>query len=68
MGIEPTQQLFTATLVLKTRRPTRRLGTSNWTLILTYNASSLQQSKIGLCKGQETRTGFAKIRGLVYNA
>ena len=28
MGIEPTYQLVTGTLVLKTRRPTRRLGTS----------------------------------------
>jgi hypothetical protein len=28
MGIEPTHQLFTGALVLKTRRPTRRLGTS----------------------------------------
>ena len=28
MGIEPTRELFTRTLVLKTRRPTRRLGTS----------------------------------------
>ena len=28
MGIEPTHQLVTGTLVLKTRRPTRRLGTS----------------------------------------
>ncbi len=30
MGIEPTYQLVTGTLVLKTRRPTRRLGTSPW--------------------------------------
>jgi len=36
MGIEPTQQLVTAALVLKTRRPTRRLGTSVWHYILTY--------------------------------
>jgi hypothetical protein len=28
-GIEPAQELFTPTLVLKTRRPTRRLGTSH---------------------------------------
>ncbi len=28
MGIEPTHQLVTGALVLKTRRPTRRLGTS----------------------------------------
>ena len=33
-GIEPAQQLFTATLVLKTRRPTRRLGTSDYSDIL----------------------------------
>ena len=39
MGIEPTQQLFTAALVLKTRRPTRRLGTSDWFDILTHNTS-----------------------------
>jgi hypothetical protein len=30
MGIEPTYQLVTGTLVLKTRRPTRRLGTSTY--------------------------------------
>jgi len=29
MGIEPTHQLVTGALVLKTRRPTRRLGTSD---------------------------------------
>lgn len=28
MGIEPTHGLYTRALVLKTRRPTRRLGTS----------------------------------------
>jgi hypothetical protein len=28
MGIEPTHQLVTGTLDLKSRRPTRRLGTS----------------------------------------
>jgi hypothetical protein len=28
MGIEPTHQLLTGTLDLKSRRPTRRLGTS----------------------------------------
>jgi hypothetical protein len=28
MGIEPTHELITRALVLKTRRPTRRLGTS----------------------------------------
>ncbi len=28
MGIEPTHQLVAGALVLKTRRPTRRLGTS----------------------------------------
>ncbi len=28
MGIEPTHELYTRALVLKTRRPTRRLGTS----------------------------------------
>ena len=32
MGIEPTYQLVTGTLVLKTRRPTRRLGTSTHNL------------------------------------
>ena len=35
MGIEPTHQLVTGALVLKTRRPTRRLGTSNYRYILT---------------------------------
>ena len=34
MGIEPTCQLFTGTLVLKTRRPTRRLGTSVYVIIV----------------------------------
>jgi hypothetical protein len=43
-------------------------GTSNRSHIPTYNASSMQQSKTGRRKWQETRAGFAKIRGLVYNA
>ncbi len=34
MGIEPTHQLVTGALVLKTRRPTRRLGTSVESYIL----------------------------------
>jgi hypothetical protein len=34
MGIEPTHGLVTRTLVLKTRRPTRRLGTSNGNNVL----------------------------------
>ena len=33
MGIEPTHQLFTGALVLKTRRPTRRLGTSLYSIV-----------------------------------
>ena len=35
MGIEPTHQLVTGALVLKTRRPTRRLGTSDYSYIFT---------------------------------
>ncbi len=35
MGIEPTHQLVTGALVLKTRRPTRRLGTSDCSYIFT---------------------------------
>ena len=35
MGIEPTHELVTRALVLKTRRPTRRLGTSDYSDILT---------------------------------
>ena len=35
MGIEPTHQLVAGALVLKTRRPTRRLGTSSYRYIFT---------------------------------
>jgi len=35
MGIEPTHQLVTGALVLKTRRPTRRLGTSYYSYSFT---------------------------------
>ena len=42
MGIEPTHQLVTGALVLKTRRPTRRLGTSDYALYFLINGHRLQ--------------------------
>jgi hypothetical protein len=46
MGIEPTLQLVTGTLVLKTRRPTRRLGTSNGNNVLDQRGFVNQQLTI----------------------
>ena len=45
MGIEPTYQLITGTLDLKSRRPTRRLGTS--VLSLSYRMRKFSRTGRG---------------------